>query len=381
MGLVMSDKDEIVMSLVHYFITQENYTPVIVKGAKDEIWLENYEGPYRVVRINSNFIRNEEQYDYDIAKTKSVLRQIKRKTFSYSINILNIYLDVGDDLSFKNYKHMDCIVLNSLKDITSNDILVNNFKKIKTNLSTEDFDIQDVINLTEDVNKKTESNNRVFENIFKKKKIVVTKILIFVCFIYFIYTLASSSLELNTYNLVKYGANYRYGVLNGEWWRLFTSIFMHASVLHILFNMYALKILGEQIESYLGKLKFFLVFIISGLVGSLSSLIFTNGVSVGASGAIFGLLGSILYFGYHYRLVLGSTIKNDIIPVIFINLLIGFLVPGIDIYAHIGGLIGGILSTMALGVPGRNDKKAVINGSICLIALISFLSYVVFFRL
>ena len=82
MGLIMSEKDEIIMSLVHYFITEENYTPIVVKGAKDEIWLENMDGPYKVVRINSNHIHNQEQFDYDILKTKGVLKQIKKKTFS-----------------------------------------------------------------------------------------------------------------------------------------------------------------------------------------------------------------------------------------------------------------------------------------------------------
>ena len=78
MGLIISEKDEIIMSLVHYFITEENYTPIVVKGVKDEIWLENMDGPYKVVRINSNHIHNHEQLEYDILKTKGVLKQIKK---------------------------------------------------------------------------------------------------------------------------------------------------------------------------------------------------------------------------------------------------------------------------------------------------------------
>ncbi|MBO4601134.1 MAG: rhomboid family intramembrane serine protease [Bacilli bacterium] len=378
MGLIMSDKDEILMSLVHYFITEENYTPIVVKGAKDEIWLENMDGPYRVVRINSNHIHNDEQFDFDMLKTKSVLKQIKKKTFSVSMNVLNIFLDINK-LPDKDFKDMDIIYIDSLKDVPENKVLLNAFKKIKTNLKTDQIDIEDIINKTEDVNKKTEKKNKVYEDIFKPKQIIITKIIMCVCFLYFFLIYFKTNGELTAPNLVYYGANYRAYIQSGEWYRLFSCIFIHASILHLIVNMYALRIIGYQLESYLGKLRYTLVFIISGVIGSLFSAILTNSVSVGASGAIFGLLGSYLYFAYHYRLVLGNSLKNEIIPVILINLLIGFLVPGIDMFAHIGGLIGGIFVTMALGVPGKNNKSSMINGTICLFLLIGFLSYLLFY--
>ncbi|MCR5788119.1 MAG: rhomboid family intramembrane serine protease [Bacilli bacterium] len=378
MGLLMSEKDEIVMSLVHYLITEENYTPIIVKGAKDEIWLENMEGPYKVVRINSNHIHNEEQFDYDILKTKSVLRQIKRRTFSMSVNILNIFLDINKKPE-KDYKHMDIVVLDSLKSVPENSILTSAFRKIKTGLKTEGIDLEEIIHKTEDVNRKTEKKNKVYEDIFKEKPIIITKILMLACVIYFLVIFFKTHNEFSASNLVYYGANYRDLVKSGEWYRLFSCMFLHANFLHLIINMYALKLIGYQLETYLGKVKFLIVFIISGLVGSLFSAIFTNAVSVGASGAIFGLLGSLMYFAYHYRLVLGNTLKNDIIPVLIINLLIGFTIPGIDISAHLGGLIGGVFTTMALGVPGKESKRSMINGTVCLLMLVGFLSYILFY--
>ena len=377
MGLIMSDKDEIVMSLVHYFITEENYTPIIVKGAKDEIWLENLDGPYRVVRINSNHIHNEEQFDYDILKTKGVLKQIKKKTFSMSMNILNIFLDINK-IPEKDIKDMDIISIDNLKNVPNNKVLTSAFKKIKTNLSTDQIDIEELIHKTDDVNRKTEKKNKVYEDIFKPKPIIVTKILMAICIIYFAFILINTKGELTASNLLKYGANYKGYVQAGEWYRLFTSIFIHASFIHILFNMYALKIFGFQLESYLGKVKFLVVFIVSGLVGSLASAVMSNAVSVGASGAIFGLLGSYIYFAYNYRLILGNSLKTDIIPVVLINLLIGVLVPGIDIFAHLGGLVAGLFATMAIGVPGKKNTTANINGTICLFLLVGFLSYLLF---
>ena len=379
MGLLMSEKDEIVMSLVHYFITEENYTPIIVKGAKDEIWLENLDGPYRVVRINSNPIHNDEQLNYDILKTKSVLRQIKRKTFSVSMNILNIFLDM-DYVPKEDYKHMDLIYIDSLKSVPKNKVLTSAFKKITTNLSTDKIDIQELINKTEDVNRKTEKQNREYENVFKPKKLVITPLIIMLCTILFVFMFINTHFDLSAANLLDYGAVQRDYVQSGDWYRLFTCIFIHASILHLLFNMYALYIIGSQMESYLGKIKYALVFIVSGLVGSLSSIIFSRSVSVGASGAIFGLLGAMLYFAYYYRLILGNSLRHEIIPVIILNLVLGFMIPGVDIFAHIGGLAGGAFAMMALGVPGKTNKKAMINGTICLFMLIAFLTYIAFYR-
>lgn len=378
MGLIMSEKDEIIMSLVHYFITEENYTPIVVKGVKDEIWLENMEGPYKVVRINSNHIHNLEQLEFDILKTKSVLKQIKKKTFSMSMNILNIFLDINE-LPENKVKNMDNIYIDSLKNVPKNKVLTSAFKKITTDLSTDQIDIEEIIKKTEDVNIKTQKKNKVYEDIFKPKTPIITNIIILTCILYFVLMLFNTKGNLSAANLLKYGANYQAYIQAGEWYRLFSCIFIHASILHLLLNMYALKIIGSQIESFLGKIRFVIVFIISGLIGSLFSAILTKSVSVGASGAIFGILGSLIYFSYHYRLLLGSSLKYEILPVVIFNLGIGLFIPGVDIWAHIGGLVGGIFATMAVGVPGKINKRSIINGTICTFLLIAFLSYLLFY--
>ena len=77
-SVVVQKKDDIVMRLIHYFITEKNYTPIVVRGVKDEVWLENDEGPYRIIRINSNYIHNEEQFNMDVFKTKNVMKKIKK---------------------------------------------------------------------------------------------------------------------------------------------------------------------------------------------------------------------------------------------------------------------------------------------------------------
>jgi rhomboid protease GluP len=95
--------------------------------------------------------------------------------------------------------------------------------------------------------------------------------------------------------------------------------------------------------------------------------------SLGASGAIFGLLGSLLYFGYHYRVYFGSVIIGKVVPVIIINLAIGFMIPSIDNFAHIGGLIGGFLISKALGINSKDKKSDKINGFILTAIYVIFL--------
>jgi len=170
-------------------------------------------------------------------------------------------------------------------------------------------------------------------------------------------------------------------VHSGQVYRLITSAFLHANIIHLAMNMYALYILGGQVESFIGKVKFSFIYIFSAIIGSLLSCV-VNGAtswSLGASGAIFGLMGTLLYFGYHYRLYLDNALKTQIIPLIVANLLIGAIIPGIDVSAHIGGLVGGLFSSMAIGVHNKKNKQDTINGIICSIILTGFLIFLVFF--
>ncbi len=135
----------------------------------------------------------------------------------------------------------------------------------------------------------------------------------------------------------------------GEWYRLFTVALVHDQLsdlpYHLAFNMLALHSLGTQIESVVGKTKFFAIFFFSLLTGSLTSAYFLpfNGYSIGVSGAVFGLFGAILVMGRRYGIGMQAVLIT-----VGINLVIGFTVPGIDWRAHVGGLVGGALVTRVL---------------------------------
>ena len=382
-SVMIRKNDQIMMSLVHYFVTKENYSPIHVQGVKDEIWLENLNGPYRVIRISCNKVINEEQYNFDIFKMKHIIKQIKRKTLSLKMNALNICLDMSDKVKFSDSNNIETINVSSLNEIKKNPALQEIFPNLKDELIESKDGLDLIINVTNDINEKTEKENRLFAKVFSPKRIIFTKLIIIACIImYIILGIRNGNfLNFSATSLAVLGGNNLLLVQNGEVWRILTGAFLHVGLIHLVVNMYSLAILGTQVETFIGKWKFLFIYIISAISGNLLSLVFSepNVVSVGASGALFGLMGALLYFGYHYRLYLSEAIRNQIIPIILINLLIGFTIPGIDNVAHIGGLIGGYLSSMAFGIEEKSEKRDMINGWIVLILYIAFLSFVVFF--
>lgn len=367
----VTEKDELIMKLVHYFVTKENYAPIMVNGVKNEIWLENLDAYYKIVRINSNYIHNKEQFEMDIYKINNVSKQISKKTLTRKLKTLNILTDTNDNLSSDNTKNIDIFVIKNNKDLESIDGIKSLFPKIIDEDIKGLHGLDFLINISNDINKKTETDNKFYEHVFKPKKIIITKLLIWInILMYFLTVLGIMTNKIDLYNI--FGLN-NVLIKKGEIYRLLTCGFLHADIIHLICNMYSLNIIGTQLESFIGKKKFLSVYLISLITGSLLSCVLNNTWSVGASGAIFGLLGSLLYFGYYYRIYLGSVLKSQIIPILTINLIIGFLIPNIDIFAHIGGLVGGILSTMAIGIEKKSKKNDMINGIICLFIYIIFL--------
>ena len=383
MQSIINKNDELVMKLLHYFITEKGYNPIVLHGAQNEIWLENLDQDYKIVRIVSNYIHNDEQLDFDIFKTKNIMKKIKRKTFSFNMNALSIFLNLGDNVHFDNDKfgsNLIAIDLKDFNDLEKEEAVIKSFPDIcKKEESSEDgFNL--FMKLTKEINDKNEVEAKKAEDIFTKKRPVITYALIIINVLVFLAMYIFGKGSEDTLTLLLFGANYPVLVRAGDYYRLITSAFLHAGLLHLIFNNYALYVIGSQLESFLGKAKFLIIYLVSAICGSLMSMLFSDGISVGASGAIFGLLGSLLYFGYNYRVYLGTVLKSQIIPLIILNLVIGFITPGIDNAAHIGGLLGGLGMTMALGIKYKTSTFEKVNGKIIMAVYIGFLIFMAFFR-
>ena len=372
----MSSIDEITMRLVHYFVTKENYQPIIVNGLDNEIWLENTDKKYGVIRINSNYIHNNEQLDYDLFKAKSVVKQIKKKTFTYGSTTLSILLNVGDNVKISNDdKKLEVLAINDVEELNDEEGISGIFPELKNDVIDATTDMDFFINVTNDINNKTEEKNKLYEKTFRKKRIVVTHALIVIYAIVYVLSV------MGILDVGMFAMNSEW-VKAGEYWRLITATFFHADLIHLFCNCYSLYIIGTQLETVLGKWKFIVVYLISGLVGCLLSGVLNGAAvtSIGASGAIFGLMGAMLYFGYHFRLYLSSVMTSQLIPIIVANLVLGFALSGVDNYGHIGGLIGGLFAGMMVGVEGKSEKEDSVNGVIVTLGLIGFLIYMLLFR-
>ena len=376
MNIKIDKKDDIVLKILHYFITEEDYKPVIINGLNNEIWLENMQKDLKLIRINNNYIHNDEQLKMDTYKAKSIMKSIKKSTLSFNMNMLNLLLDTSEYVTTIGVKNIETIKVDKISDFKKNKVVSELFPKVKNAILNDKMDPVEFLKLTEDMNQKTIKNEKKLAKIFSPKKPIITYILIVLNIMMFMF-LATSGEEM-FYSL----CDNRPAVLGGQYYRMITSMFVHADIIHLLFNMYALFILGPQVEKYYGRLKFTLIYLISGLLGSVFSLVFasSNTFSMGASGAIFGLLGSIAYFTYYYRATLQSLLRSQIVPVIVINLALGFFISGIDIWGHIGGLIGGILMSMAIGIGDKGRKSDRINGVIVLILLFAAMIYMMMQR-
>jgi len=139
-------------------------------------------------------------------------------------------------------------------------------------------------------------------------------------------------------------------VANGEWWRLFTAAFLHANLIHLGMNMLFLWWIGAPVEEAIGRARYALLYVVSGLAGSAGALVLDpEAVTVGASGALFGILGAAFVFERQRNYVLGGGAMG----IILLNLVFTFTISGISIGGHLGGLVGGALAALALSRFGR----------------------------
>jgi len=151
--------------------------------------------------------------------------------------------------------------------------------------------------------------------------------------------------------VIFYGAKINEFIAQGEVWRLLTAVFIHVNLLHVGFNAYALFNIGSEVERFYGSLRFGLLFLLTGIAGSVLSLLFNPSPAVGASGAVFGLIGAEGVFLYRHRQMFGERGRRslqNIVVIAVINLVLG-LQGGIDNWGHVGGLLGGLALGWMIG--------------------------------
>lgn len=170
----------------------------------------------------------------------------------------------------------------------------------------------------------------------------------------------------STMDIITWGGNLSGLTLSGDWWRLGSSMFIHIGIIHIAMNMAVLWDVGKTVERFVGRLGFFLMYVVSGLLASVASLMWNEGVvSAGASGAVFGVIGCMFSLLLRDRDLLPAAMRTRLIKSsgLFIgyNVLFGATMKGIDMAAHVGGLaagfICGLLLALSLGGKGAEGQR------------------------
>jgi len=330
----------------------------IDKFIKDIIEKLIRENNYRVMEIStnagveSNWIavnEKEDFYDVLIFSSNLAIKDLNREYIKEYIQSLFINKPINLNIAVLIDKELDSSLINFLD--------INLIKDISFVLNYNNRSIvyagEGTRSIVEDIVRVPKEKENIYyneNNIDSHEKATITKIIIGINIFMYLITafLSKSILSSDIRVLVFLGAKANSFINNGEYYRLITSMFLHGGLIHLALNMYALNSIGPLIENYFGKVKYLIIYFISGILSSYFSYLFSPSVSIGASGAIFGVLGATLIIAYKNRKRGGKEFLNNIISVIVVNLILGFSIPNVDNFGHIGGLIGGIIVTLIL---------------------------------
>ncbi|PLT29194.1 rhomboid family protein [Peribacillus deserti] len=352
-------------STARHLIEQEQMSLIYMDTNQQEVWLRDYRkgSPYQVVKLAQSALTWSNVLKRDIDQT-SVFGENNRGVLRVKeLSIFTIYFT--PDLPVDEYDHLINTPANFKKTYVHTFILDTGSLRVKLPLLESALGLQ--IPLRTDFGSVDEGEIQYLKQavmqsagmeIKKEQKLLESGRPFFTYVFLFLQIAAFLLLELNggsqnTQTLIKYGAKYNPLILEGEWWRFFVPIFLHIGLLHLLTNSLSLYYIGSTAERIYGSTRFLFIYLFAGFAGSLASFLFNTSVSAGASGAIFGCFGALLYFGLLHPKTFFRTMGTNIILLVVINLGIGFTVPVVDNAGHIGGLIGGFLASAIVSIPGK----------------------------
>lgn len=385
-------EDFVFWKIANFLVTKRNYQAFYISRDHEEIWLENIKDKERpVIRLRrfdidwSNWIRNDLQHVILFGE------QIKKSYLKKELPILNIYFSVEAPIDpyeqyFTNLVKAEeqGIVIRSLlvtgsalvKDLMQVEELLGVRFQIDLEREYESFEVDRLKWYTlERIAEKKREEQRLFHHDKPRFTYILIGIQIF---IFLLMELFGSS--RNTLILILFGAKYTPLILEGQWWRLITPMFLHIGIIHLLMNSMALYYLGTTVERIFGRFRFLFIFLLAGFMGNVASFVFSpQSISAGASGGIFGLFGALLFFGLVHPRPFFRTMGANIITLVGINLLIGFL-PGIDFAGHLGGLVGGFLAAAIVSLPREKNIPRQIIAFIATILITIFSLYFGFNR-
>jgi rhomboid protease GluP len=334
---------------------------------KENIMIKDYYGTMIVLELMNGDLLSEDEIKQYFIDVKEKLLGIKKNTIVYSFGIFIF----DNDSPIEKVKIIED---NQVNKVTGNKYLrsmVVNIEKQSVvsylNTKRDKFGVKEHLDKYFNEYRKIDTSTPSFEEIVEKKRMesnvefkskdsIITYILIALnLFIFVIMGIYSWETGID-YNklLFEFGSKENASIIQGQYWRFITPMFLHANIMHVALNCYTLYLIGKLSERIFGKAKFITIYFIAGILGNIFSFAFNSNPGVGASGAIFGLFGAVLFKCIEKPALFKSGLGPNILGAILINLFYGFSKSGIDNFAHLGGLIGGF--TVA-GIFNESKKR------------------------
>ncbi|MCY7899170.1 rhomboid protease YqgP [Bacillus inaquosorum] len=360
---------------------------VIQAGESGEIWLEAPDkSSYDLVRLYKHDIDFRQEMARDIEEQAERVEQVRKQLGRRKMKLLNVFfsaeapVDDWEEIAEKPFEKGPVLVDPAIvRGTMLHDDLQAVFPSFRAEECTEARDSFEDAQMARErflsLVLKQEEQRKNEAAVFQNGKPIFTYVFIALQVLMF-FLLELNGGSTNTQTLVSFGAKENSLIAAGEWWRLLTPIVLHIGIAHLAFNTLALWSVGTAVERMYGSGRFLLIYLAAGITGSIASFVFSPYPSAGASGAIFGCLGALLYVALSNRKMFLRTIGTNIIVIIIINLGFGFAVSNIDNSGHIGGLIGGFFAAAALGLPKAGAFGKRLLSAVLLIALAAgFLYY------
>ncbi|WP_347862751.1 rhomboid family intramembrane serine protease [Salimicrobium sp. PL1-032A] len=371
--------------LAYDLVSRHGFEIIHLHPQHNEVWLEKTEGTTsHVIRLLKKDFHWSNHVKTDLEHVNNQLSKNKRYFSGRKKDVHVVYVSedspvddlarVPSKLEFNTHVHF-------LSDEDKESGLFELSNKLKL---TESFDINyhlpdapleyesTIEYMKQQLYTYKEKQKQRMQAVFQYGKPTLTYVLLVMNVIVFYYLETIGSTTSIT-TLIEYGAKYNPAIVDGEWWRLVSAMFLHIGILHIAMNMLALFYLGTAVEQIYGTWRFTVVYFLAGIMGSTASFYFNDSVAAGASGAIFGLFGALLYFAWRYPSLFFRTMGWNLILLVAFNIAFGITIPQVDNSGHMGGLFGGFIASQVVDLPRMSHRSYRFGASVVYVVILSFL--------
>lgn len=341
--------------LAHHLMMNEDFQLLHMNSQTDEVWLEKQNRQVStIIRLVHKGYHWKNHLKTDIATVFHRVTMMMRSLKGKKIEVFNVYITEHEPVDdWETLKKT--MILKEKKPVR-----MNVFYLSESNYQTEQTRLCQKMSVQEPeigtTNNKTtvQDYKHTFQYILEQKYNDIRTIFTFgkprLVYMLMAFTIMMYILTgwINDIGMISDNKALEY-----EWWTLLSSLFLHISLLHLSINLIALYYLGSLIEKIYGSTRFILIFLLAGIGAGIVSHFLHSQILLGNSGALFGLLGALFYFGFTYQKLFIRTIEKPIFFILLLNLAIGLLVLQLDIIAHIAGFLFGFLVAVGLSLPQK----------------------------